>query len=1528
MLINKKELTLLLLLLVVFSLGVKAQRITDKLDRGLVAVQTTNGVFCSWRILAEEYYDVKYNIYRNGTKLNSEPLEVSNYTDTGGAASSSYTVSAVVRGVEQSACAAVTPWEQNYMEIKMDHGSLTSTYIPNDACCADVDGDGQVEILLKFDNQEDAEALYPDAGNNGEYAIIEVYKLNGTKLWWVDLGPNMCDFQNNEQNIVAFDWDGDGKAEAVMRASDGTVIHMADGSTYEVGDMSANYRNGGKGSSQTEFFVHEGQEFLLYLNGETGKPYQCVEYPLKRLESGETDLSAAWGDGYGHRSTKHFFGAPFLDGKTPSIFLARGIYTRHKMIALDVNASTHELTTRWTWNCNDSSSSWYGQGYHNYSIADVDMDGRDEIVFGSMVIDDNGSGLSTTGLGHGDSHHVGDFDPYSPGLEVFACNESQPGNNFRDATTSKIYYRYTSSSDDGRCLMGNFVNDIPGCQGISSRDPGLISSVAHTTADGYTKSSFNITQNFRIYWDGDLCDESFDYVNGKNTAGGIYKAETGLIAKLEGSLTNNDTKGTPDYQGDILGDWREEVIMRTSANNIRIYTTDVATTWRNYSLWYDHQYRNAMVWQMCGYNQTPHVSYFLGEKEGITVAPPPLTMTDRTEIAAGGTIGSDVADKHILLDETGNASYTVAAGAAPYILTDNAPTWVQGHDNNDNITIETYTHTLTGAAFTGSMRLVKQGDGTLVLPDVTETYTGNTDVWGGTLTFNGTMQSSRVWLNRHTMLQTTGGVFNGGIQADYNATIKIGSETAASTLTATDVTLGFGSRVEFDLFSEGTTADQLNATTLTIDTINWTNGPTYSSPVFSFVSHAATGETLVSSGKYLLGTIGTVNGNINNIVIEGLSSQKAAITVEDGKLYINVQNYEAESVTWTGKQDGNWNLDSSVNFVNASNEAVPFVPNDSVTFDDTADSTNITVVGNVAPASIAFKNETKTYTIGGDQILGSPTLTKTGAGSVIFNNTNVMGNTTISGGSLMVSSLANTIGQDYGSLGDVNSTIEINSGATLSVNATSTAGQPIYIGQGGGTLDVPSGLTLTMSNGILRPSNVTTAVLTKTGAGTLTLSTNNKFTRLIIKAGSINSQDGSSSLPSNVEFQGGTLYDSNTESSTSTTSANFIIEEGNKGSLYLDPRCNYTGKITGAGQLTIYAAGVRNQMKFNSSSFEGTIIAASSKRGTYDPSFDWASSNTTSNLEKAILSINSGVTVNAGTWNSKGITAGTIKIGNLKGSGKLNATNAYVGYRNESIGLTNSFNSTNFYKVGTGDWSLTRAISGLNSITLNEGTLTLSNTTTTDMTNSAPITLKSGTEMRGRGTVYSITAESGSTLIPGVYGSSTTYNAITTKSNITVNSGATVQFAINNNNGLNGSRSWFTVGGTLTLNGTINVVADSNYTPAVGDSFTLWTATTFEGTPVIGSLPTLPDGMKWDTSGLTGTTGILTIAETTGITSIGADEEVECSVYTLSGVYVLSFTSLYADLAKVIKAKTCASGTYIVKMKSTSKSEVLKINVK
>ena len=1509
-----KRILLSMVLLAISTVCVWAQRQTDALDRGLVAIKVSGGVYCTWRILPEEYYDVQYNLYRDGTLVNSEPLSVSNYTDESGTTSNTYTVEAVVRGTAQDQCDAVSVWSRFFLKIEMDHGDLTSTYVPNDACCADVDGDGEIEILLKFDNNSDANNGYMPEGYNGEYALFEVYKLDGTRLWWVNLGPNMGDFQNNENNIVAFDWDGDGKAEAVMRAADGTVIHHADGDSTVIGDPSLNYRPSSGESGQ--WFIYEGDEYLVYLNGETGEPYQVLEYPLKRLESGETSLSSAWGDGYGHRSTKHFFGAPFLDGLKPSIFLARGIYTRHKMIAYDVDADTHELVTRWTWNCSTSGSSWYGQGYHNFGVADVDWDGRDEIVFGSMVIDDNGNGLSTSGLGHGDAQHCSDFDPYSHGQEIFACHEDNSGNSYRDATTAKLYYRYSASSDDGRSNMGNFIDSIPGCQGVSARDPNLVGSVSHEAVDGPTKSDVNITQNFRVYWDGDLCEESFDYASGSDSPGHIVDALEGEIDYLTGSLTNNSTKGTPCYQGDILGDWREEYIMRTSDNNIRIYVSTFSTDWRIYNLWFDHQYRNAMVWQMCGYNQPPHASFFLGEKEGITIAPPPLTLAGRTTIDNGATISSTYDDTHIIMYETNDMTVAVSDGASPYIFTDNAPSWTQGHDDNDNITTETFTHTLTGGAFTGDMRLVKQGDGILVLPAVTETYTGSTDVWAGTLSFDGTMQNSRVWLNRHSSLLSTGGVFSQPVEANYNSTIYIGSDdTTTSTIEFEDsLILGFGSRIVFDIFASDFSSDVIKVKTLQIETIGWLNGPAYQTPVLQFNTNLADGESIMSEGTYKIGEIETIDGDISRLLIEGLGGLDATLTYEDGVLYLNILHYVNSDKTWMGTESDEWDT-ATYNFLDEDGETyTAFVPGDNVYFDDTASSGNVVVTGNMAPASMTFNNSSLAYVISGDSITGGGTLTKNGSAKLTISNTNHIGNTTINEGTLSVATLANTSGTDYGALGSVDETITVNDGATLQVSETLTTSQVITIGSGTMTFDVSSGATATIENSIASASSGTT--LSKTGSGSLTLSSGTAASVLQLRAGTFNAKESSSyvvQLPSTVEFYGGTLSDPNSEGTYTYNRANFVVESGYSGTLISDPRCYYQGTLTGAGTFNVYAGGIRNYYQGDWSEFEGTIVPGLTTRGTYDPAFYWSNSY---GIPKATLSVASSV-----SFQNQGYDVEVYKV---TGSGTLYGTGTYTFLTDDDYTFSTTSESP-IVKRGSGKMSLLTLGKITAKLTVSEGTLTFSNPAlSTLVCGTSLFKINETGTVIGRGLVQSMQMSGeGQLYIQSTSTSSPSAGTIKSNAYIEATDSSVVHFLISSSS----SASLLDVGTNLTITN-IEVSLGSSYSPAEGDEFTLWTVggTYKSGTLTNITLPELSDGLEWDTSELDASEGILKVvaSDASGITSMSTDVERTYTVYTLGGVKVGEITSTANAATKAVGELGVAKGTYILRS-STGKKDTIKV---
>ena len=1520
---NKKLLATSALALLV-SMGANAQRFTDKLDRGLVAVKTTKGVYCSWRIQADEYYDVKYNLYRDGTKVNAEPLDVSNFTDTSGSESSQYTVKAVLNGVEQQASKVATVFKSNYKEIKIKHdASLKATYEPNDACCADVDGDGEVEILMKFNNKEEGEQLYPKNGPtiNGvatkEYSMLACLKQDGTVLWWVNCGPNMGDFQNNEQNIVGYDWDMDGKAEVVMRLEEGSTVHMADGTTYTIG---ANGKNGSswtnyrepKGSGSVEWFTHYGKEFLWYCEGATGKPYQCIEFPLKRLEDGETDLKAAWGDGYGHRSSKYFFGAPYLDGKHPSIFLGRGIYTRHKFIAYDVDPKNHDLKVRWKWTNNQPGSPWYGQGYHNYIVADVDWDGRDEIVWGSMVIDDNGKGLSTTGLGHGDAQHIGDFNPYIHGQEMFACNEDNPSNNYRDATTSKIYYRKTDTNDDGRCLAGNFYNDFPGAVGHSAHD----TPISTVTNEHVNTNTNGLSMNFRIYWDGDLLEECFN-----NTE--VTKPGVGTIATFLGAYSNNSTKATPCYQGDIFGDWREEVIERTADNNIRIYTTNEPTKWRNYSLWYDHQYRNGMVWQPCGYNQPPHASYFLGELEGITIAPPPLTTTGREEV--GSSISKALDGKHALLATTGDATVSVAEGVSPAIFTDNAPSWVQGTAASECRTKDTeikytyYTHTLTGSAFTGGMRLVKQGDGTLVLPNVKQTYTGKTDVWAGTLQFDGTMESSPVWLNRFAELNSNGGNFKGGIKADYGSVIRPGGKENIGTLTTSSLDLGFGARVVFD--AKDGNVDKLVAAKMSIEKKYWKNGPQYNTPVFEFA-------TAPAPGTYTLAEVGELTGKLSDIVVEGLDGHKFSLEYTDGKIILNLSDTrDSESCVWTGEKGSVWDLMSTENF---SSSDKMFVTGDELTFNDDAATSNVSIAEDVTPGNLYFKNDKKVYSLAGKgSILGEGSLNVEGTGTVYVKNTNkYSGGTNVKGGILIPTTLANKDGLEYGSLGAADNTITLSNNGILKVTTGMTASHPIVLGENGGVINNTGTLIL---NGGIRKGSGKNRDLYKMGAGTLQLNSTADFDVLYINQGTVyDFQDGHFSGKT-IVLNGSkvVLQASNSIYSSNSDNVNIEVPKGKSGIWYPDGRCDYTGKLTGEGTIDIYGTWIRCPFKGDWSKFEGTINAKRGNKNAYEPVFDF---NNTYGIPLATLNVDSRFTKDyAFCTNGK-----SFAIGALTGSGFISnggnfgsgANTLTIGGKNTNFEFKGSINGSYVVKNGTGIWTISseNVLANAKSLKILDGVVKLNKATaTSSMTAPTVLYVQNEGELRGVGCTYGVSLLKGGILRPGSNAETAQTNN-TGVINILKNLNAVVGSSIYVNktkadsisvNAYTGSKSpawaFLNVGGNAVLNGTIYVTYKDTWTPAVGDYVrVLDCAGSISGNPTF-ELQALPAGLEWDTTPFL-STGTIRVAVSTGIKEVGLDGgSFKADVYTIGGFKLTSLMTTKATMMSDLKNRGLAAGTYIVR---------------
>ncbi len=598
-----------------------AKRQMEKLGRGVVAIHQGGGkVWVGWRVLGTDPDDITFNVYRStgggaAVKLNQQPLTgPTNFVDSNAslAQATAYFVRPVLSGREQAASASFTlaanAPAKPYLSVPLQ---TPTGYTPNDASVADLDGDGEYDIVIHMagrgrDNSQAGQTDPP---------ILQAYKLDGTRLWTINLGRNIREGAHYTQFMV-YDLDGDGKAEMVCKTADGT----ADGTGTVIGDHNANYVN-------ADGRILAGPEFLTVFEGRTGKALATTNYvpprhPTKRNPTSE-EMAPIWGDGTGNRGDRFLACVAYLDGVRPSVVMCRGYYSgRQRGTGRTVLAAWDwrdgKLTQRWVFDTMPNHPEYVGQGNHNLSVADVDQDGKDEIVYGKICIDDDGKPLYNTRIGHGDALHVTDIDTQRPGLEVFSIQEpvGDAGAHLFDARTGEILWKKASvkAGNDGEGPGRGLALDVdPRYPGLESWAAGAGLSGQMWDAKGNKIADRTPSVNMGIWWDGDLLREpldgtridKWDYINSKSN--------TLLDAKTFDCVSNNGTKANPALSADILGDWREEVIYRTADNNeLRILTTTIPTQHRFYTLMHDPVYRLSIAWQNVAYNQPPHTGFYIG----------------------------------------------------------------------------------------------------------------------------------------------------------------------------------------------------------------------------------------------------------------------------------------------------------------------------------------------------------------------------------------------------------------------------------------------------------------------------------------------------------------------------------------------------------------------------------------------------------------------------------------------------------------------------------------------------------------------------------------------------------------------------------------------------------------------------------------------------------------------------------------------------------------------------------------------------
>lgn len=638
----------------------------ERLTRGAVAIPngtTGKGNFVSWRLLGtDDAKATEFNLYRNGKLIASDIKDKTSYADNDGTNADTYKLETVVGGTVTETTDGIKPWEKPYLRLKLQKPDPTvanndTLYTPNDCSVGDVDGDGEYEIIVKWDPQ--GKGPSKDNSQTGQTCnvILDCYKLDGTRLWSINLGPNIRAGAHYTQFLVC-DFDGDGKAELMCKTAPGStdgkgnyVTEAADDDNIKNTDNSKYYRD-------SNGRILSGPEYLTVFNGETGAAVNTVFYNPNRAGSlggaPSHPSKSFWNDNYGNRAERYLATVAYLDGANanPSAVFVRGYYTRSYFWAVDFDGS--KLKTHWLHASTSSNSvtvtdadgksttksyskstsgkgsaTAYGNGNHNLSCADVDGDGKDEIIMGSCAIDDDGSLLYATGMGHGDAMHLGDLNPDRPGLEVFEVHETKNmpyGWDVHDAATGEILLSASGSNDNGRGMCADVMANNRGYEFWSANDRDMRSA-----STGDAVSTKHLSMNFRVYWDGDLQDELFDgslntktmlcspqivSMNADGTSSSkllVNGYEFSDSEHLGSPQSCNYTKSTPCLIADLFGDWREEIIMwdNSDKSTLDIYSTTIPTEYRVPTLMHDHTYRMGITWQQSAYNQPPHLGYYL-----------------------------------------------------------------------------------------------------------------------------------------------------------------------------------------------------------------------------------------------------------------------------------------------------------------------------------------------------------------------------------------------------------------------------------------------------------------------------------------------------------------------------------------------------------------------------------------------------------------------------------------------------------------------------------------------------------------------------------------------------------------------------------------------------------------------------------------------------------------------------------------------------------------------------------------------------
>lgn len=1549
----QKGLLLLVLLAIISTTAIFAQRKMEKLDRGVVAVKNDSSLyFVSWRYLATDPEDIQFNLYAKKvgstfTKLNSSPLTVTNFKTTGGsvAKGTQLYVTPVLNGIEgdPSGIFAVNTTGYNsyrsaFLDITFDpakDGLDITKYSTKFVWPADIDGDGEYDYVV--------DRLSTDGLNSHK---VQAYLRDGTLLWTIDMGPNVSIDQGQDDMVIAYDMDCDGKADVVVKSSDGTSFANGKGVN---GSTTLDTDNDGIIDYSTQNIKNPPQ-YITVIDGMTGIEKNSIEmkYPSNYTR---TNKSIFMGTEYSNLNGH--MAIVYLDGKHPSVgFIYKTRTSADQYHWYCASAYGYNNVGQWV--------NWYNweRGYtdaaegHSIRSCDVDLDGRDELLDLGYGIKYDGTLAFNAHITHGDRFRVGDIDPERPGLETFAIQQNAMlGMLLYDSSTgTSISKKFLSAVGDvgrGECM--DIDSTHLGYEFYSTM-PNIYDAKGNTIYEGATPFPHE-----GVWWDGDLDREDLSSADGNGFNADIRKYDMNShsfgnrlieFAKMTNWTVRSEYGVRPAFFGDIIGDWREEIILEKhgyatdgvteTCPGFVGFSTDYPTNKRIYCLMQDPAYR--MQTTTKGYYQSPLTDYYLGYNMPTPPVPPILRakLTWNTGTAFDKTSTNFVLDDDkttstfsdgddIMFDISGN-------NTAPIILnTDLAPSRLLAMNPKGKDYI------LSGSGkLTGNMELIKSQNGTFTL-NGNHTYTGKTLISEGSLVVNGSLASPVDLRAKGTLAGNA--IINGGITLNPGLNIEGGRLSPGNGLAADklgkmiingDVVMNGKVNVELDILPSAARKND----SLVI------NGNLTVTGINKVVIKTLAG-TLPSGSYSLIHWKGTLSGTIDNFAIDGISGLPMAIIIENNTLKLVVNSVRSTaSVVWSGNEDGDWDYVSE-NF-NLNSTPTYFVNNDSVLFNDSAKINTVNLTDNLSTSRTEFINNANSIILKGTGgIAGTGDFIKSGRGLLDIQtvNNSFTGKVDFTNAVVQIAALSDAGSKS--SLGSATADVanfSLNN-SKLIINAVSSNSNRGATMTGNDTINVPK------SNGVVTFTGILTGTgkLVKTGTGQLNISGNvaNTYSGgTIISGGTI----GLSTLTMNTSglgtgaltFENGGVLSMyyNTGDYNQKPTWNINIPQNQTGTIKASGRCVISGSISGAGTLNYYVPYVRADLVAGGgNNFTGKLNVSSDTDGGQFRI-------TTNSTGFPLANINLGATVYMGIYASGASgtsNSTTMNIGSVFGvsGSNLGGGNWLVGSDNRDAVFSGTISDgATITKVGTGAWTLNNANTYTATTNINGGELIVSNTTGS-ATGTGIVYVNNSGILAGKGIISGgVVINSGGTLMPG----NTTFGTLTFGSSLVMQTGSKTTIKVSGS-----TNDKLVIGGTVILKGTLEINNQGSAFQA-GDNFTILSTGTVSGNFDAIS-PTLPaEGLKWNVSRIS--EGIISVDYADGIEDLnGATVKVfpslvkdNCyvSIGCLAGEIKIEILN---QVGMIINAEICSSyelnhklnmsnyiqGIYFIKISDSKNSYLRKV---